>query len=348
MELTRISSKRQFSRAVVTGGAGFLGSHLCEALLMSGTEVVCVDDFSTGSRNTIAHLYGDPRFTVIEVDVSEFLDVAGTVDLVLHFASPASPSQYARMPVHTLRAGSSGTYNALRLAQTKGARFIVASSSEVYGDPIQHPQTEEYRGNVNPIGPRSMYDEAKRFSEALTSAFGRLGTVNFGIARIFNTYGPRLRPYDGRAIPNFIRQALTGEPLTIAGDGRQTRSLCYVDDLVRGILALAYSDYPGPFNLGNPSEITIHELALLVLELTGSSSTVRFIDAALDDPRRRCPDISMAKEQLCWRPSIGLEEGLRRTIEWSSVNGIHATIDHGESAPRIAAIDVGQADVSVG
>ncbi|MEV0680185.1 NAD-dependent epimerase/dehydratase family protein [Actinosynnema sp. NPDC050436] len=316
MDSLTSASGREFRRAVVTGGAGFLGAHLCAALLRDGAEVVCVDDFSTGSPEAVAPFRDEPGFELAVADVSDGLVVDGAVDLVLHFASAASPPQYAARPVATLRVGSAGTYNALRLAERCGARFVMASTSEVYGDPLLHPQREDYWGNVNPVGPRSVYDEAKRFSEALTTAFGQTGAVDTGIVRIFNTYGPGMRHDDGRAVPNFVRQALAGEPLTVAGNGRQTRSLCFVDDLVRGVLALARSGLRTPVNIGNPHEVTVLELAERIRSLAGSGSPVRFVDAAPDDPRRRCPDITAAQRELGWSPETGLDEGLRRTIGW--------------------------------
>ncbi|TVL89566.1 UDP-glucuronic acid decarboxylase family protein [Streptomyces sp. SAJ15] len=303
--------------AVVTGGAGFVGSHLCTALLHHGTAVTCVDDFSTGAPENIAHLRDRPGFTLVEADVADRLDAGrDDVDLVLHFASPASPADYLRLPLHTLETGSLGTRNALALARAHDARFLLASTSEVYGDPQQHPQNETYWGNVNPVGPRSVYDEAKRFGEALTTAEAGSHGTDTGIVRLFNTYGPRMRGHDGRAVPTFIRQALAGEPLTVTGDGRQTRSLCFVDDTVRGILAAAASDLRGPVNLGNPTEITMLELAHTVIELAGSSSTVTFIERPTDDPAVRCPDITLARGKLQWEPRVGHRDGLRRTIDW--------------------------------
>ncbi|WP_327188485.1 NAD-dependent epimerase/dehydratase family protein [Streptomyces xinghaiensis] len=309
---------RRWDHAVVTGGAGFVGSHLCTALLAEGTAVTCVDDFSTGTPGNIAHLRDHSGFTLLRADVSEPFagHVPGPVDLVLHFASPASPADYLRLPLHTLDTGSLGTRNALALAREREARLVLASTSEVYGDPLQHPQNERYWGNVNPVGPRSVYDEAKRFSEALTTAEAAARGTDAGIVRLFNTYGPRMRGHDGRAVPTFIRQALAGEPLTVTGDGRQTRSLAYVDDTVRGILAMAASDLLGPVNLGNPDEITMLDLAHQVIDLAGSPSTVRFIERPTDDPAVRCPDITLARGKLQWAPLVDAREGLARTIEW--------------------------------
>ncbi|MFJ8584452.1 UDP-glucuronic acid decarboxylase family protein [Streptomyces sp. NPDC093595] len=312
---------RSWEHAVVTGGAGFVGSHLCTALLDSGAAVTCVDDFSTGRPENISGLHGRPGFTVVEANVSEPFTVEREPDLVLHFASPASPADYLRLPLHTLEAGSLGTRHALALAHRSGARFVFASTSEVYGDPQQHPQNERYWGNVNPVGPRSVYDEAKRFSEALTTAQAEAHGTDTGIVRLFNTYGPRMRGHDGRAVPTFVRQALAGEPLTVTGDGNQTRSLCYVDDTVRGILAAAAHGLRGPVNIGNPTEITMLELARLVIELTGSPSEIRFIERPTDDPAVRCPDITLARDKLQWEPRVGAEEGLRRTIDWFRAHG---------------------------
>ncbi|MGW0703531.1 UDP-glucuronic acid decarboxylase family protein [Streptomyces sp. NPDC002867] len=305
-----------WEHAVVTGGAGFVGSHLCTALLEAGTAVTCVDDFSTGRPENISELRDRPGFTLVEANVSEPLTVDRPPDLVLHFASPASPADYLRLPLHTLEAGSLGTRNALALARGSGARFVLASTSEVYGDPQQHPQNERYWGNVNPVGPRSVYDEAKRFGEALTTAEYDAHGVDTAIVRLFNTYGPRMRGYDGRAVPTFVRQALTGQPLTVTGDGLQTRSLCYIDDTVRGILAAAAHGMRGPVNIGNPAEITMLELARLVIELADSTSEIRFIERPTDDPAVRCPDITLARDKLQWEPRVAAEEGLRRTIAW--------------------------------
>jgi dTDP-glucose 4,6-dehydratase len=302
--------------SLVTGGAGFLGSHLCEALLAREIEVVCLDNFITGLPENVAHLVENPRFRLVRCDVSEFVHVPGPVDLVLHFASPASPLDYLKMPIETLKVGSLGTLHTLGLAQEKGARYVLASTSEVYGDPLQHPQTEEYWGNVNPVGPRGVYDEAKRFSEAMTTAYRTYKGTDTGIVRIFNTYGPRMRPDDGRAIPAFIGQALEGRPLTVAGDGSQTRSICYVDDTVRGILALAFSHLPGPVNIGNPDELSMLRLAEWIVELTGSASPISFIDLPVDDPKVRRPDTTRAETLLDWRPSVSSEAGLRRTVAW--------------------------------
>ncbi|MEW2636155.1 NAD-dependent epimerase/dehydratase family protein [Streptomyces sp. NPDC048389] len=307
---------RSWKHAVVTGGAGFVGSHLCTALLDSGAAVTCVDDFTTGRPENISGLRDRPGFELVRASVCEPFTVDRPPDLVLHFASPASPADYLRLPLHTMETGSLGTRNALALAHESGARFLLASTSEVYGDPQQHPQNERYRGNVNPVGPRSVYDEAKRFGEALTTAQADAHGTDTGIVRLFNTYGPRMRGHDGRAVPTFISQALAGEPLTVTGDGHQTRSLCYVDDTVRGILAAAAHGLRGPVNIGNPTEITMLDLARLVVELTGSTSEVRFIERPTDDPAVRCPDITLARDKLEWEPRVSAEEGLLRTIDW--------------------------------
>lgn len=303
-------------RVVVTGGAGFLGSHLCEALIGRGDTVVCVDNLITGRLANIAHLAGHREFSVCEADVAAGLAVPGRVDAVAHLASPASPVDYLRRPLETLAVGSRGTENALGLAARDGARFVLASTSEVYGDPALHPQPEEYWGNVNPIGPRSVYDEAKRFAEALTMAFRRAHKVNAGIVRIFNTFGPRMAADDGRVVSNFIVQALRGEPLTIYGDGSQTRSLCYVDDLIRGLIAMIDAEEPGPVNLGNPEEFSVAEIAKLVLRITGSASSVTYCPLPQDDPVRRCPQISRAASLLGWQPRVSVEQGIHRTVAW--------------------------------
>ena len=300
--------------SVVTGGAGFLGSHLCEYLLAKGHRVICLDNLDTGTLENIEHLR-DGGFELRAVDVSERIDIGEPVDYIYHLASPASPIDYLRLPLHTLKVGSYGTHNALGLAKFKRARLLLASTSEVYGDPLEHPQKESYWGNVNPIGPRGVYDESKRYAEALTMAYHRQQGVDTCIARIFNTYGPRMRPNDGRAVPTFIRQARAGEPLTVFGDGAQTRSFCYVDDLVEGLFRLAGSGVHDPVNLGNPRELTVLELADLVLEVTGSAAEVVFQALPTDDPRIRCPDITRATELLDWEPQVTLREGLARTVD---------------------------------
>ncbi len=304
------------SRVVVTGGAGFLGSHLCEQYLERGDEVLCLDNFLTGSPENVAHLVPNPRFRLLRADVTDYLHVGGPVDVVLHFASPASPVDYLKLPIETLKVGSVGTLHALGLARHKEARFVLASTSEVYGDPQVHPQPESYWGHVNPVGPRGVYDEAKRFAEAVTLAYRTTHGVETAIARLFNTFGPRMRPNDGRAIPTFIRQALRGEPVTVAGDGSQTRSVCYVDDLVTGILALADSGEPGPINLGNPHELSVLDLARWIIELCGSDSEVVHIDRPVDDPSVRRPDTTLARTRLGWTPTVPVEDGLRRSIDW--------------------------------
>lgn len=304
------------ARAVVTGGAGFLGSHLCEALLARDIEVVCLDNFLTGSPANVAHLMEHPGFRLVRTDVTDYLHVSGPVGYVLHFASPASPLDYLRMPLETLKVGSVGTLHALGLARDKGARFLLASTSEVYGDPEVHPQPETYWGNVNPVGPRGVYDEAKRFAEALTVAYRTTHGVDTAIARIFNTYGPRMRPADGRAIPTFIRQALAGEDLTVAGDGSQTRSVVFVDDEVEGLLRLLLSGHPGPMNVGSPDEWSVLDLALLVRKVVGSSSGVVHVDRPVDDPTVRRPDITLAERELGWRPTVRIEDGLEATVAW--------------------------------
>jgi nucleoside-diphosphate-sugar epimerase len=306
------------SRVVVAGGAGFLGSHLCDRLLERGDDVVCLDDLSTGSEGNVSHLLSHDRFHLIVTDVSQnvALDDGDPVHAVCNLASPASPPAYLARPLETLAVGSEGTRRLLELARQHNARFLLASTSEVYGDPTVHPQVESYRGNVDPIGPRSVYDEAKRFAESLTMAMARTHGVNVAIVRIFNTYGPRLSPGDGRVVSNFVVQALRGDPITVYGDGSQTRSLCFVDDEVRGLLALLDSSLSGPVNIGNPDERTVLELARLVLDITSSSSEIVFEPLPKDDPTRRCPDISLARSALGWEPVVELREGLERTMEW--------------------------------
>ncbi len=303
--------------SVVTGGAGFLGSHLCEHLLEQGHHVVCIDNLDTGSLTNIEHVKDD-AFTFLNHDVTSHIEVDGPVDYVFHFASPASPVDYLRLPLHTMKVGSYGTHNALGLAKFKRARFLVASTSEVYGDPLIHPQPETYWGNVNPIGPRGVYDEAKRYAEALTMAYHRQQGVDTAIVRIFNTYGPRMRAFDGRAIPTFLRQALEGKPITVFGDGSQTRSFTYVDDLIAGIWALAVSGEHEPVNIGNPGEFTLLELAHVVIELTGSASEIVYEALPMNDPQQRKPDITRAKELLGWEPTVDLREGLGMLLERST------------------------------
>jgi dTDP-glucose 4,6-dehydratase len=302
--------------ALVTGGAGFLGSHLCDRLVEAGYRVICVDNLETGSLQNVEHLRGD-QFLFMNHDITNHLDVDEPIDVIYHLASPASPIDYLRLPLQTLKVGSHGTHNALGLAKWKRARFLLASTSEVYGDPLIHPQPETYWGNVNPIGPRGVYDEAKRYAEALTMAYHRQQGVDTCIVRIFNTYGPRMRPHDGRAIPTFVRQGIANEPLTVFGDGSQTRSFCYVDDLVRGLISLAGSGEHLPVNIGNPAEYTLLELAKKVLEATGSSSEIVFEALPVDDPKVRQPDITRARQLLGWEPQVSLEEGLRRLLQAS-------------------------------
>jgi dTDP-glucose 4,6-dehydratase len=304
--------------ALVTGGAGFLGSRLCEQLIALGFWVTCLDNLSTGRTANIVHLSKHSHFNYVEHDVTQPLPFDSGFTTVFHLASPASPLDYMRMPVQTLLAGSAGTRNALDMASSSGARFVLASTSEVYGDPLEHPQRESYRGNVDPTGPRSSYDEAKRFAEALTTAYRHEFGVSTAIARVFNSYGPRMRADDGRAVPTFISQALRGEPLTVTGDGRQTRSFCYVDDTIGGLLALADSDYPGPVNIGNSFEVSILRLAKLIREQTGSAAPITFMPRPQDDPAVRCPDTTLASTQLGWQAQVDLSEGLRATIEWFS------------------------------
>jgi dTDP-glucose 4,6-dehydratase len=304
------------TRVVVTGGAGFLGSHLCEQLLRDGCEVVALDNFVTGSPTNVEHLMEQGAFRLVRADITDYVHVPGPVDQILHFASPASPIDYLQLPIETLKVGSIGTLHALGLAKEKGARFLLASTSETYGDPQVHPQPETYWGHVNPVGPRGVYDEAKRYAEALTMAYRRTHGVDTAILRIFNTYGERMRPNDGRAIPTFIRQALKGQPITVAGDGSQTRSVCYVEDLVEGILRLLRSDLPGPVNIGNPHELTMLELAERIRQLAKSDSEIVFVPRPEDDPSVRQPDITLAKRELGWEPQVPLDDGLGRTIEW--------------------------------
>ena len=299
---------------LVTGGAGFLGSHLCEYLLERDNRVVCVDNLETGSLKNIEHLRG-PEFQWVQTDITNYYEVDGPVDFIYHMASPASPIDYARLPLHTLKVGSHGTHHTLGVAKVKRARFMLASTSEVYGDPEIHPQPETYWGNVNPIGPRGVYDEAKRYAEALTMAYLRQQGLDTCIARIFNTYGPRMRPNDGRAIPTFLNQALSGKPITVFGDGSQTRSFCYVDDLIRGLVALCESDVHDPVNIGNPHEMTLLEMAETVRDLTGTTSEVVFEALPVDDPKVRQPDITRARELLGWEPEVELRDGLEKTIE---------------------------------
>jgi dTDP-glucose 4,6-dehydratase len=305
-------------RVVVAGGAGFLGSHLCDRLIERGDHVVCMDDMSTGSKENVAHLLDHERFTLIVTNVSEKVDLGDTdrVDAVCNLASPASPPAYLARPLDTLSVGSEGTRRLLELARAHGARFLMASTSEIYGDPEVHPQVESYRGNVDPTGWRSVYDEAKRFAESLTMAMHRTHGVDVGIARIFNTYGPRLSPGDGRVVSNFVVQALRGDPLTVYGDGSQTRSFCYVDDEIAGLLALLDSSLTGPVNIGNPDERSMLDLAEFVLDLTGSSSGISYEPLPTDDPTRRCPDITLARTVLGWQPTIGLRDGIERTIAY--------------------------------
>ncbi len=310
-------------RVLVTGGAGFIGSHLCDFLLMRGCEVVCMDNLLTGSMANIAHIR-EPRFTFVKHDVTNFIEVQGPLDYVLHFASPASPIDYLELPIQTLKVGALGTHRALGLAKAKKAKFLLASTSEVYGDPLVHPQREDYWGNVNPVGPRGVYDEAKRFAEAITMAYHRFHGLDTRIVRIFNTYGPRMRLTDGRAVPTFIRQALAGEPLTVYGDGSQTRSFIYVSDLIDGVWRLMNAPVNDPVNLGNPREMTLLELAKQVLRLSGARSDIVFHPLPTDDPKVRQPDIARARRLLGWEPKVELDEGLRQTIEWYRKGGARA------------------------
>jgi dTDP-glucose 4,6-dehydratase len=302
-------------RVLVTGGAGFIGSHLCDFLLAKGCEVVCMDNLLTGSTDNIAH-HRDPRFLFVKHDVTNYVVVDGALDYVLHFASPASPIDYLELPIQTLKVGALGTHKALGVALARGAKFLLASTSEVYGDPLVHPQREEYWGNVNPVGPRGVYDEAKRFAEAMTMAYHRVHGLDSRIVRIFNTYGPRMRLTDGRAIPTFIRQALRGEPLTVYGDGSQTRSFTYVSDLVDGIWRLMNAPVNDPVNIGNPREMTLLEMAKLVLTVSGARSEIVFAPLPTDDPKVRQPDIGKARRLLDWSPTVDVEEGVAKTLEW--------------------------------
>ena len=308
-------------KVVVTGGAGFLGSHLCDKLLYEGFEVVCIDNLITGNTDNIAHLSGNEYFSFVKHDVTNYIFLPGKVDFILHFASPASPVDYLQLPIQTLKVGSLGTHKALGLAKEKNARFLLASTSEVYGDPTVHPQNENYWGNVNPIGPRGVYDEAKRFAEAITMAYQRYHGLETRIVRIFNTYGPRMRKNDGRALPNFIQQALTGKPITIYGDGKQTRSFCYISDQVEGLFKLLLSEENEPVNIGNPEEISVQSIAEEIVKLTGSKSEIVYKDLPVDDPKVRQPDISKAKQKLGWEPKVSREDGLQKTIDYfKSIN----------------------------
>jgi dTDP-glucose 4,6-dehydratase len=303
-------------RVLITGGAGFLGSHLCDRFLADGYEVICMDNLITGDLRNVEHLFSDSDFHFHHQDVTEFIHVPGRLDVVMHFASPASPIDYLELPIQTLKVGSLGTHKALGLAHAKGARFLLASTSECYGDPLVHPQREDYWGNVNPVGPRGVYDEAKRFAEAMTMAYHRYHKVETRIVRIFNTYGPRMRLNDGRALPAFMSQALRGEDLTVFGDGSQTRSFCYCDDLIEGIWRLLHSDEAMPTNIGNPNEMTIKQFAEKILALTGSGSKIDYRPLPQDDPKVRQPDISKAKKLLGWEPKVSLDDGLKRTYEY--------------------------------
>ena len=312
-------------RAVVTGGAGFIGSHLCERLICEGFSVICLDNFITGEKNNIKKLLNNQNFILVEQDVSKYIEIKGKVDFVLHFASPASPEDYLKFPIQTLKVGSLGTHNALGLAKEKNAKFMIASTSEVYGDPLVHPQPEAYWGNVNPIGIRGCYDEAKRFAEAITMAYHRVHKIDTKIIRIFNTYGPRMRMNDGRVVPNFIYQALNNKPITVYGKGTQTRSFCYVDDLVEGIYRLMLKKFNSPVNLGNPNEFTVMQLAKMVVKLTGARSKIIHKPLPEDDPKKRKPDITRAKKLLNWRPKVEINEGLPKTIAWFSGKALSLT-----------------------
>ena len=325
-------------RVLVTGAAGFIGSHLCESLLTRGCDVVGMDNFITGSPDNLVSAERHPRFTFIRQNVTEYIHVDGGLDWILHFASPASPRDYLELPIQTLKVGALGTHNALGVAKAKRARFLIASTSEVYGDPLVPPQREDYWGNVNPVGPRGVYDEAKRAAETFVMAYHKVHDLDTRIARIFNTFGPRMRRQDGRAAPAFITQALAGEPITVFGDGSQTRSLCYIDDLVEGIERLLFSDYCLPVNLGNPGELTVLELARMIRDLVGSSSPIVHEPLPVDDPRRRRPDITMARKVLGWEPTISLEDGLGRTIAWWTDGGPHARVPASARRPAGALV----------
>jgi dTDP-glucose 4,6-dehydratase len=315
-DVARAGSEARKPRALVTGGAGFLGSHLCERLLSEGYHVLCMDNLRTGTLENVAHLEGEAGFEYVDHDVSSHINVPGELDEIYHFASPASPVDFERIPIPILKVGALGTYNSLGLALAKGARFMLASTSEVYGDPLVHPQHEEYWGNVNPIGVRGVYDEAKRYAESITMAYHRHHRVDSRIVRIFNSYGPRMRKDDGRMVPNFMRQALLGEPLTVYGDGTQTRSLQYVDDLIEGVIRLMRSDETSPVNVGNPHEMSAREIAEMIIEISGSESDLSFEPLPEDDPKRRCPDITRAREVLGWEPRTPIGEGLKKTLSW--------------------------------
>jgi len=312
----RVVPKAKKPRALVTGGAGFLGSHLCERLLSEGYHVLCVDNLRTGTLENIAHLEGEAGFEYVDHDVSSYINVPRELDEIYHFASPASPVDFERIPIPILKVGALGTYNSLGLALAKGARFMLASTSEIYGDPLVHPQHEEYWGNVNPTGVRGVYDEAKRYAESITMAYHRHHRVDTRIVRIFNTHGPKMRKDDGRMVPNFIRQALLGEPLAVYGDGTQTRSLQYVDDLIEGVLRLMRSDETRPVNVGNPHEMSVREIAEMIIKISGSESDLSFEPLPEDDPKRRCPDITRARKVLGWEPRTPIGEGLKKTLSW--------------------------------
>lgn len=311
-----MTNKKNYKIVLVTGGAGFIGSHLCDFLIAKDYKVICLDNFITGKKKNIKHLLASPLFKFKKIDVSKCFDIKGEIDFILHFASPASPVDYLENPIETLKVGSFGTYNCLNLAREKKAKFILASTSEIYGDPLEHPQKESYWGNVNSVGPRAVYDEAKRFAEAITMAYHNKYKLDTKIVRIFNTYGLRMQSDDGRAVPNFITQSLRNKPITIKGDGSQTRSFCYISDLVEGIFKLMNSNINEPVNLGNPIEISIKKLAMIIINLTNSKSKIKYLDLPQDDPARRRPDINKAKKYLNWQPKVGLEEGLINTIGW--------------------------------